>query len=214
MACFSDNQRGAGNQERAWIILWKILENSGIKWKIILTFALNISGRVQGTGSPVHIHLKHWEMVKFIGEYTVRLDDKGRLVFPSAFKNMLPAGKDMKFVVKKDIFEDCLEMYTFSEWERQSEEVKSKLNFFNRRHAAFWREYMRDRAIVEPDSKIGRITIPKPLLESIGAGKDVVFSGNDFKIEIWAKEKYGESVLPADEFVSVAESLPGMDAGH
>lgn len=73
---------------------------------------------------------------------------------------------------------------------------------------------MRDRAIVEPDSKIGRITIPKPLLESIGAGKDVVFSGNDFKIEIWAKEKYGESVLPADEFVSVAESLPGMDAGH
>ena len=153
-------------------------------------------------------------MVKFIGEYSGKVDDKGRIIFPSAFKSLMQNEGDMRFVIKKDIFEDCLGMYTYSEWERQSEELKAKLNFFNRKHAAFWREYMRDRAIVEPDSKIGRITIPKPLLESIGAGKDVVFSGNDFKIEIWAKEKYGESVLPADEFVSVAESLPGMDAGH
>ena len=147
-------------------------------------------------------------MTKFIGEYTVKLDDKGRLVLPSAFKNAVASGEELKFVVKKDIFSDCLEMYTFAEWERQSEEVKSRLNFFNQKHAAFWREYTRNRAIVEPDSKIGRISIPKKMLEAIGVNREVVFTGNDFKIEVWAKERYDESGISGEEFISIAESLP------
>ena len=136
-----------------------------------------------------------------------KIDDKGRVVFPSPFKSLISAEGDARFVVKKDIFEDCLEMYTFEEWERQSEEVKSKLNFFNRAHAAFWREYMRNRAIVEPDAKLGRISIPKKLLESIGVTKEVVFSGNDYKIEIWAKEKYEASEISNEEFLNIAGQL-------
>ena len=147
-------------------------------------------------------------MTKFIGEYTVKIDDKGRLVLPSAFKNAVPAGEELKFVVKKIIFTDCLEMYTFAECERQSEDVKSRLNFFNQKHSLFWREYMRNRAVVEPDSKIGRISIPRKMLETIGANKEVVFAGNDFKIEIWAKERYEESGISGEEFISIAESLP------
>lgn len=146
-------------------------------------------------------------MVKFIGEYTVKLDDKGRLVLPSAFKSVMPAGEDMKFVLKKDIYENCLEMYTYAEWERQSEEVKSKLNPFNRKHSTFWREYMRNRAVVEPDSKIGRITIPRQLLESIGVRKEVVFAGNDYKIELWAKESYEASSISGEEYAALAEMI-------
>lgn len=146
-------------------------------------------------------------MVKFIGEHIARIDDKGRVVFPAALKSMVPDGADMRFVVKKDIFEDCLEMFTFEEWERRSEEVKSKLNFFNREHAMFWREYMRNRAIVEPDAKVGRITIPVKLLEAIGVMKEVVFSGNDHKIEIWAKEKYEESAISNEEYIAIAGKL-------
>ena len=172
--------------------MWKNLENYGIKWKKILTFAAKA---------------KEDEMVKFIGEYTGKLDDKGRVVRPAAFKSVMPADEDMKFVLKKDIFVDCLEMYTYTEWTRQSEEVKSKLNFFNRKHAEFWREYMRNRAMVEPDSKIGRITIPRQLLESIGVNKEVVFAGNDHKIEIWAKEKYATSSIPGEDFSALADII-------
>lgn len=147
-------------------------------------------------------------MVTFIGEYTARLDDKGRLVFPSPLKAALPPGSDMRFVVKKDLFEPCLEMYTFEEWTKQSEQVKNSLDLtFNRTHATFWREYMRDRDIVEPDPKFGRITISRRLLESIGVGKEVVFSGNDFRIEIWAKERFEESRISNEEIVAIAESL-------
>lgn len=66
---------------------------------------------------------------------------------------------------------------------------------------------MRDRDIVEPDAKVGRISISRKLLDSINVNKEVVFSGNDFKIEIWAKEKFEESRLSNDEFIAIAESL-------
>ncbi len=147
-------------------------------------------------------------MVTFIGEYTARLDDKGRLVFPAPLKAAFPPGSDLRFVVKKNLFEPCLEMYTIQEWERQSGELKSSLDLtFNRQHATFWREYMRGRDVVEPDPKFGRISIDRRLLGSIGVNREVVFSGNDFKIEIWAKENYDSSALSNEEFIAIAESL-------
>jgi MraZ protein len=66
---------------------------------------------------------------------------------------------------------------------------------------------MRDRDIVEPDAKVGRISISRQLLDAIGVNKEVVFSGNDFKIEIWAKEKWEDSRIANEEFIAIAESL-------
>ena len=148
-------------------------------------------------------------MAKFIGEYTVKIDDKGRMIFPSAFKSVFAPDEKMALVVKKDLFENCIEMYTYSQWEAESDEVKQRLNFFRKEHADFWREYMRDRAIVEPDEKLGRITIPKKILESIGAEKEMIFVGNDHKIEIWAKETYNRKQMNPDEFAALAQSILG-----
>ncbi len=66
---------------------------------------------------------------------------------------------------------------------------------------------MRNRSLVEPDGKVGRINIPKKLLESIGADKEVVFSGNDHKIEIWAKERYESNEISNEDFVALAGML-------
>ena len=114
----------------------------------------------------------------------------------------------MRFVVRKDIFASCLEMYTYEEWERQAAEVRARLNFFNVEHATFWRAYMRDCVIVEPDAKFGRITISKELLDLIGVKKEVEFVGNGFKIEVWAKELYEGSRISNDDFVAIAGKLP------
>lgn len=148
-------------------------------------------------------------MPKFIGEYCVKLDDKGRLVFPSAFKAVFAADEKLSLVVKRDLFENCLCMYTVQEWEKESEGVKSRLNFFNKEHAEFWREYMRERALVEPDEKLGRISIPKKLLIGIQAGKEVVFAGNDHKIEIWAKETYEAKRMDGEAFAALAVKILG-----
>lgn len=147
-------------------------------------------------------------MFTFIGEYQAKLDDRGRLVLPSAFKNLIPDGQTAKFVVKKNSFDDCLEMIPYCEWEKEAQEVRNGLNIiFNAQHARFWREYMRGRDIVEPDPKFGRIAISRKLLEEIGVVKDVVFSGSGYKIEIWSKEKYALSGLSDEEFLAIAEDI-------
>lgn len=148
-------------------------------------------------------------MVKFIGEYSVKIDDKGRMIFPSAFKSLFAADEKIALVVKKDLFENCLEMFTYRQWEMESNQIKEKLNFFNENHANFWREYMRNRAVVEPDEKLGRITIPKRLLENIGAEKEMIFVGCDHKIEIWAKEQYDKKQMDSNEFIKLAQSILG-----
>lgn len=148
-------------------------------------------------------------MIKFVGEYKARTDDKGRLVFPSAFKALMSSEGEVRLVVKKNLFAPCLDIYTYEEWERESEEIKSRLNFFNREHAALWRGYMSGRALVEPDGKIGRISIPRQMLDSIGVDREVIFAGNDHKIELWARERLEESRISEDEFTALAEKILG-----
>ncbi|MCQ2157490.1 MAG: hypothetical protein MJY53_03765 [Bacteroidales bacterium] len=146
-------------------------------------------------------------MVTFIGKYNSKVDDKGRLVFPSPFKGAVPPGSDMRFVIKKSLYDDCLEMWSYEEWEREAEKIREGLDFFNPQHVQFWREYMRDCDVVEPDAKLGRISISRYLLDAISVTKDVVFFGVNFKIEIWAAEKFGDSKVSKEDYVAIAQSL-------
>ena len=146
-------------------------------------------------------------MVTFIGTYTAKVDDKGRLVLPAGVRRLMPVGGDMRFVIKKGIFDTCLEMSTYEEWTAEAEDTRSKLDFFNDEHVQFWREYMRGIEVVEPDSKLGRISIPRDLLNAIGVTKEVVFLGIGSKLEVWAKESYEASRITNEKFVSIARSL-------
>ena len=146
-------------------------------------------------------------MVTFIGKYTSKVDDRGRLVFPAPFKGAVPPGSDLRFVIKKSLYDNCLEMWSYAEWERESEKIREGLDFFNPEHVTFWRQYMRDCDIVEPDAKFGRISISRYLLDAIGVNKEVVFFGINFKMEIWAKENFEASEISKEDYVAIAKSL-------
>ena len=146
-------------------------------------------------------------MVTFIGKYSSKVDDKGRMVFPAPLKGAVPPESDMRFVIKKSLYDNCLEMWSYSEWERETEKIRQGLDFFNPDHNKFWREYLRDCDVVEPDARLGRISISKYLLDAIGVTKDVVFFGVNFKIEIWARENFEGSKVSQEEYVAIAKSL-------
>ena len=144
----------------------------------------------------------------FIGDCIANLDDKGRVVFPSSLKAQVPEECGMKFVLHKDIYRRCLEMYTFEEWQAQAESIKSKLDLiFNPDHADFWSKYMEDSAIVVPDPKLGRLSIPRNLQEGAGLTKEVMFAGKGYKIEIWDKETYEASRMSNDRYRALAKEL-------
>lgn len=142
----------------------------------------------------------------FIGEYTAKLDDKGRLIFPSEFRAQ--AGTlNMQFVIRKHSFRDALEMFSLDEWRKYSDEVKSKLNLSTKEGSEVWEWFNRTRTIVTPDEKMGRIMIPKHLLEKIKVVKEVVFTGLDSKIQIWAKENWEGQAMNDEDFADRFEKL-------
>ena len=148
-------------------------------------------------------------MTGFFGRHTAKIDDKGRLVIPSAIKNAVPADQQ-EFVIRKDMHSDCLEMYTWQEWSNMSQAVRSKLDLaFDDEHIRYWRTYMSNTASVTPDAKLGRISIPKELLEAAGITKEVVVLGVDYKVEIWAKEKMDGGCLSAEEFRQLGKKISG-----
>ena len=148
-------------------------------------------------------------MTGFFGRHNAKIDDKGRLVIPSAIKNVVPADQ-MEFVIRKDMHSDCLEMYTWQEWNNMSQAVRSKLDLaFDDEHIRYWRTYMSNTASVTPDAKLGRISIPKELLEAAGITKEVIVLGVDYKVEIWAKEKMDGGCLSAEEFRQMGKKISG-----
>lgn len=148
-------------------------------------------------------------MATFIGEYRVKIDDKGRVILPAQIKYLFPEGQTIRFVIKRDLYQKCLKVFTYSQWEEESAKVLSRLNLYNRKHAEFWREYMRDRAIVEPEGKLGRMNIPKQMLQGIAAEREIIFAGCDHFMEIWAKEIYEAARMDNSEFTALAEELLG-----
>jgi len=147
-------------------------------------------------------------MTSFIGDYTVRLDSKGRLSFPAAFKKQIQEGLSAGFVLKRDVFESCLIMYPMEEWERQNKIIRSRTNPYNKEHARFLRMFFSGTAEVNLDAN-NRMLIPKRLLDYAHVKSEVVLAGQAGKIEIWASEAYGSVSVADDDFAAMAEKILG-----
>jgi len=147
-------------------------------------------------------------MATFIGDYSCRLDAKGRVILPAAFKKQMPKAAEDRFVVRKDIFEGCLVLYSIDDWNRQLEKIRSRINPYNREHNIFLRNFFKGTAEVSLDSS-NRLLIPKRLLDLAGIAKDVVLAGQDGRIEMWAEEVYARIDIPSDDFANLAEKLLG-----
>jgi len=142
----------------------------------------------------------------FVGDIRGKVDTKGRVVLPSAFKKKLSGEGGEKFIIKKDIFDNCLVLYPEKEWNNQISLIKKRLNPYNRVHNKFLRKFFKEAVEVELDA-LNRILIPKMLLESAGIKKDVVFIGEIDKIEIWDPNELEKASISQEEFKKLAEDI-------
>ena len=146
-------------------------------------------------------------MITFIGDYTCKLDDKGRVLLPAAFIKQMAGSMQEKFVLKKDIFESCLVLYPMNEWETFEKQLRS-LPLTNKNARTFTRFFVAGAASCELD-KQGRILVPQTLREFAGLTKEVVLTGNINRIEIWSKNKWSEN-SNYDDMDSIAEGLEDL----
>ena len=149
-------------------------------------------------------------MINLIGTYECKIDVKGRLMLPVNLKKQLGEHLNESFIVKRSVFQNCLELYPITEWNELIENVNS-LNRFKKKNNDFIRRFTAGVRLVELDSS-GRFLIPKDLIDFANISKDIVISSSVNIIEIWDKSSY-EKVLKdsAIDFAALAEDVMGND---
>lgn len=149
-------------------------------------------------------------MNSFIGTYECKADAKGRLMIPAMLKKQLSSALQDGFVLKRAVFQPCLELYPMSEWNKMMEKI-NKLNRFKKKNNDFIRRFTAGVKIVEVDST-GRLLIPKDLIGFSGISKQVVLASAVNILEIWDKDKYEQAIDDAaSDFADLAEEVMGQD---
>lgn len=142
------------------------------------------------------------------GVHEQKVDVKGRVLLPSAFKKQLAEVLADGFIVKRSIFNKCLELYPMKQWEIEMQSI-NKLNRFVRKNIDFIRLFMAGVKTIELDDA-GRFLIPKDLLLYAGIDKDLVLSSSITKIELWDKAAYDDFLsTKAADFGDLAEDVMG-----
>ena len=145
-----------------------------------------------------------------IGTYECKIDVKGRLLIPSAFKKQLAPVISKGFVLKRAVFQNCLELYPLEQWEELIKKVNS-LNRFKKKNNDFIRRFTAGVKFIELDSN-GRLLIPRDLIEFSNIKREVTLSTSVNIIEIWDKSSYEKAIADSrDGFAQLAEEVMGGD---
>ena len=147
-------------------------------------------------------------MQHLIGTYECKADTKGRILMPIAIKKQLSSVITNGFVLKRSVFNSCLELYPMKEWILLMEKINS-LNRFNKKNNDFIRRFTAGVKTIEMDIS-GRLLIPKDLVKHSQIGKEIVVSSAVNILEIWDKSLYEKAIDEATlDFGALAEEVMG-----
>jgi len=141
----------------------------------------------------------------FLGTYTPRLDDKGRLFLPAKFRDRLATG----LVVTRGQ-ERCLYVFAMSEFERVASAMQSTPTT-SRAVRDYQRVFLSGASDEIPD-KQGRITVPLGLREYAGLNQDCTVIGAGSRLEIWDSAAWAAYLEYTEQtFADQAEEVvPGV----
>tara|TARA_B100000575_G_C22654458_1_gene401281 strand:+ start:119 stop:529 length:411 start_codon:yes stop_codon:yes gene_type:complete len=131
-------------------------------------------------------------------------------MIPAPLKKQLDGVTSDPFIIKRSVFQNCLELFPFSEWKLMMDKV-NKLNRFIKKNNDFIRMYTAGVKSVDLDSN-GRILIPKDLITISKLKKHVVLSSSINIIEVWDKDEYEKNINdPKIDFAKLTEDVMGND---
>jgi MraZ protein len=148
------------------------------------------------------------QVVNLIGTYECKADAKGRLMLPVPLKKQLSTILEQGFVLKRSVFQPCIELYPMQEWNQVMAKVNT-LNRFVKKNNDFIRRFTAGVKIVDLDAS-GRLLIPKDLHSFANINNEVVLSSSVNIIEIWDKDLYEKAIDDAAvDFADLAEDVMG-----
>lgn len=148
------------------------------------------------------------QMVSFSNIYPATVDDKGRVVVPAPFKKEMGDAIEAVFVVEKDVYDKCLNIYPYSTWLTKVERLRERLNMDNPVHSQMLSRYYEE--IVKLNmAENGRLNIPGDMLVYAGITKDAVFTGQGLRMRLWEPGRHKASRLSDEDYAKIYRELLG-----
>lgn len=149
--------------------------------------------------------------MRFLGNIEAKTDTKGRAFLPAAFRKVLQMNSEERLVLRKDVFQPCLVLYPESVWNEQMDQMRARLNRWNRQHQQVFRQFVSEAELLTLDGN-GRFLIPKRYQRMAEIEQDIKFVGMGDTIEIWSNKKAEEQQMKPDDFEVALEELMGSEA--
>ena len=137
--------------------------------------------------------MEYFQLAVFKGTYHHRIDAKGRLPVPAAFRRALGDG-----VVVTQL-DQCLAAYAPSEWAKLEAQLAA-LPAFSKPVKALTRLLASRAADCEIDVQ-GRILLPPALRQAAGLGRDAVVVGVLNRFEVWSPESWEAFVRDSERLL-------------
>ena len=123
----------------------------------------------------------------FLGQYQHNLDEKGRLMIPARYRELLAAGA---FITQG--FDKCLMVMT----DVHFREVYDRINAMNMadQNARLLRRHILSNAYAVEIDRVGRILVPQNLRQSIGLNGEAIVAGQGEYFEVWTPADWNDQM--------------------
>ncbi|WP_434811644.1 division/cell wall cluster transcriptional repressor MraZ [Microbacterium sp. bgisy189] len=140
-----------------------------------------------------------------LGTHTPKLDDKGRVILPSKFRDDLGSS-----VVVTRGQDRCLFLFSEKEFERQYEKIR-EAPLTNKNARGFQRMFLAGASAEKTDSQ-NRITIPPHLRTYASLERELIVTGVGDHAEIWNADAWNAYAAGHEDVYSDMEEevIPGL----
>ena len=131
-------------------------------------------------------------------------------MMPADLKKQLAVVASDGFVIKRAVFQPCLELYPLKQWNILMDKV-GQLNQFNRKNNDFIRRFTAGVRVLELDAT-GRLNIPSDLMGIASLDRHIVLTASVGIVEIWNADQYEKAISDAaNDFAYLAEEVMGQN---
>lgn len=140
-------------------------------------------------------------MSTFIGNIECKLDEKGRIFIPSAYRKILAEQGSKRIVMRRDTDNECLILYPEQVWNEKVSSLRQALDEWDPEDQIILMQFMSDAEFLETDGQ-GRVLLQKKNLEMISAKQDILFVGMLDRFAIWNPEVFASKRLSPVELAA------------
>ena len=140
----------------------------------------------------------------FLGQFQHNLDEKGRLMIPARYRELLAAGA---FITQG--FDKCLMVMT----DVHFQEVYDRINAMNMADpdARLLRRLILSNAYSVEIDRVGRILVPQNLRQVIGLDGEAIVAGQGEYFEVWAPADWNKQMDQLQEIETNNQRFATLD---